>query len=198
MDSSKEINQITLADYSPEKAGVGGSTPSANSGASRSRFRSHSEHPFRNEADYDSGMKPITDSDFKPITLRQVVGNADRDHFGEISTGRRWTTTRALQRNSFRHRQALLVFPSARDNPLYYARERQAVNNLPHVANDRIVRGTHGADWLTGLRYDHHFFWARQKLHACLPISGLPASSPVVVSVAAPATPKYLSFANRS
>jgi len=30
-----------------------------------------SRSPFRNEADHDSGMMPITDSDFKPITFRR-------------------------------------------------------------------------------------------------------------------------------
>src|SRR2546428_11586755 len=43
---------------------------------------------FRNDAGHDSGMKPVTDSDFKPVTFRRGR-NPDRDHFGEISTGRR-------------------------------------------------------------------------------------------------------------
>jgi hypothetical protein len=30
-----------------------------------------SRSPFRNEAGHDSGMKPVTDSDFKPVTFRR-------------------------------------------------------------------------------------------------------------------------------
>ncbi len=43
---------------------------------------------FRNDAGHDSGMKPVTDSDFKPVTSGSR-SEPDRDHFGEISTGRR-------------------------------------------------------------------------------------------------------------
>ena len=52
-----------------------------------------SRSAFRNEAGHDSGMKPVTDSDFKPVTFWLVVGTltgiiSERFPQGE----RRWTT----------------------------------------------------------------------------------------------------------
>ncbi len=44
-----------------------------------------SRSTFRNDAGHDSGMKPVTDSDFKLVAWA-TGRNLDRDHFGTISS----------------------------------------------------------------------------------------------------------------